>query len=185
MAIKAKAAKPARRKTAKKQGVGRLTKMEEIALLMAPLVSNQKEADAVVRLSKVGKRPVSRKGNPKKVDASKLEGRLLYGVSKQEDREVLVHRAKERRAELITKGAIVMPRKAKKVAIKLNRKVRAPKQQLVRPRLVHNHRILIEGSLMSPEKAAEREAHLRRLYTFSPAERLLTRLVRAPERKAA
>lgn len=121
------AAKPARRKTAKKQQVVRktskLNQLQEIALLMAPFARTEGEVNAVAKLYRSNTR---RKARPLKQTSLEPLAAFSIGISSKLDREVLVHRAREERADMVADGIIQPPRKAKrsKVSVKKPRRVK-------------------------------------------------------------
>lgn len=128
------AAKPARRKTAKKQRkvVRKTKKLGEFRRLIRAAIKkpSRKRDRPLKQTSLVGIEVVrsSRKWP--------IIGRLMFHpVNEQEraqmrpDREVLAHRAREERADMVAEGYIQPPRKAKrsKVSVKKPRRV---KQQI-------------------------------------------------------
>lgn len=165
---KLKAAQPARRKTAKKQQVGG----------RKPKALSKRDMEIAGYLQgKSTERPAPLKGKSKsqlkrikaqmQVDCSKLL-EFKPGIPADVDVVVKRHRATERRAALVAEGIIPPSKKAKKVAIRLTKKKHPNrgKKKLVRPKLIHNHRILIEGREMDAELAAHQEAAWKRMFTY-------------------
>lgn len=166
MATKAKAATPARRKAAKKlDGVAKEIRSLIRKAQSASVKRRRKAKVDVSDLLFMSEIKCSRRGK-----FARFRRLDCIGVSSKVDREVQLHRMRELRAEWLANGTLVPPKKVKKVKASKPR-VRLIKQ-LVRPRLVHNHRILIEGKLMDPAEAQGWEQKWQRMYTF-------------PERRAA
>lgn len=109
------AAKPARRKTAKKQQ--RSNKTLEIARLIRAAIKKPSRVTSRLR--------------PLKQTSLEPLAAFQVGVSSRLDRDVLAHRAREERADMMAKGKIQPPRKAKRIKVSAKKPRRMPKQQVV------------------------------------------------------
>lgn len=131
----AKAAKPARRKTAKKQRkvVRKTKKLGEFRRLIRAAIKkpSRKRDRPLKQTSLVAKKLAELNAlllGPLPANFA-VYGRLPVGVSSRLDHDVLAHRAREERADMVADGIIQPPRKAKRTKISA-KKPRRVKQQV-------------------------------------------------------